>query len=494
MSRCCAASATTQATRPAGASSSPRCTCRSCSTRRLPFAFLFSALLCLLDLSRKLELVVARASGVSVWGFLRAPFAVAILFGAAATAVLNPLAVDDEGARRQPRSGDPRPHGLGTGHWFRQEGGDGRFDRPCRFRRRRTAASILGVTAFVYDGDGRFREKVEAPRGEYLPGQWVLTDATVISADARAAHGRALRAADVAHRRRNQAAASSSRRRSPSGRCPASSRRRERTGLNPDPFRVALHALMNRPVFFLAMVLIAATVSLRLTPLRRHLAADPDWRHYRLSALCFWQNRQRPRRQRDHRPGAGGVAAAYRRADLRRDRPAFPGGRVKLGVLRSASEVGGQPREGAAGCSWPARRPWRLRLQSAGARFPSRSEPSVCSGRHCRAAAGGPANAAAGRPAHLRFRPRDRHRHRQRADLLRRLRARRRPGHLRQEIRPADRHRRRPHAGAGRQSDHHRKARHHRRLPRRLHRQPEPHHHRPSPTSRRRPRSAATAT
>ena len=39
----------------------------------LPFAFLFGALLSLLDLSRKLELVVARASGVSVWGFLRAP-------------------------------------------------------------------------------------------------------------------------------------------------------------------------------------------------------------------------------------------------------------------------------------------------------------------------------------------------------------------------------------------------------------------------------------
>jgi lipopolysaccharide export LptBFGC system permease protein LptF len=45
----------------------------------LPFAFLFAALLSLLGLSRKLELVVARASGVSVWGFLKGPVVVAML-------------------------------------------------------------------------------------------------------------------------------------------------------------------------------------------------------------------------------------------------------------------------------------------------------------------------------------------------------------------------------------------------------------------------------
>jgi len=38
-----------------------------------------------------------------------------------------------------------------------------------------------------------------------------------------------------------------------------------RMGLNPDKFRVELHTLIGRPVFLLAMVMIAATVSLRLT-------------------------------------------------------------------------------------------------------------------------------------------------------------------------------------------------------------------------------------
>ena len=36
-------------------------------------------------------------------------------------------------------------------------------------------------------------------------------------------------------------------------------------GLNPDRFRIELHTLLSRPFFLLAMVMIAATVSLRLT-------------------------------------------------------------------------------------------------------------------------------------------------------------------------------------------------------------------------------------
>jgi lipopolysaccharide export system permease protein len=38
----------------------------------------------------------------------------------------------------------------------------------------------------------------------------------------------------------------------------------KRTGLDPDRFRLAFHILLSRPLFLLAMVMIAATVSLRL--------------------------------------------------------------------------------------------------------------------------------------------------------------------------------------------------------------------------------------
>ena len=54
-----------------------------------PFAVLFGAMLTLLDLSRKLELVIARASGLSAWQFLFAPLLVALGFGGGLLHVLN---------------------------------------------------------------------------------------------------------------------------------------------------------------------------------------------------------------------------------------------------------------------------------------------------------------------------------------------------------------------------------------------------------------------
>ena len=47
----------------------------------LPFAVLFGSMAALLQLSRKLELVVARAAGISAWQFLQPGILVAALLG-----------------------------------------------------------------------------------------------------------------------------------------------------------------------------------------------------------------------------------------------------------------------------------------------------------------------------------------------------------------------------------------------------------------------------
>ena len=44
-----------------------------------------------LDLTRKLELFVARAVGVSVWGFLVPPVAIALLIGILSVTLFNPV-------------------------------------------------------------------------------------------------------------------------------------------------------------------------------------------------------------------------------------------------------------------------------------------------------------------------------------------------------------------------------------------------------------------
>jgi lipopolysaccharide export system permease protein len=230
----------------------------------LPFAFLFAAMLSLLSLSRKLELVVARASGVSVWGFLRPAFAVALLFGVLATAVLNPVAVD---LKEKAEALEAQLSGSGgrgdEGHWFRQESASG-SSIVHSGAVSEDGLTLFGVTVFVFGADGDFLEKATAPRADFGDGQWVMSNAEVISADQAP---RQLDAYELPTDLDAEALARSVMRPEAVSvwSLPGFISTAEQTGLDPDRFRVAFHTLLNRPLFFLAMVAIAATVSLRLT-------------------------------------------------------------------------------------------------------------------------------------------------------------------------------------------------------------------------------------
>jgi len=229
----------------------------------LPFAFLFAALLSLLGLSRKLELVVARASGVSVWGFLKAPAAIALVLGAIATGVLNPLAVDLQEKAANMRAELTGRAAWGGGHWFRQES-DAGPSIVYASAADVNSVTLFGVIAFVFDSAGKFREKVSAPSAEFAEKRWTLTEATAFSATA-APHLAAeyalptgLAANEVRRSLIEPGAISV-------WSLPGFIATASRMGLDPNRFRVEFHGLLSRPVFLLAMVLIAATVSLRLT-------------------------------------------------------------------------------------------------------------------------------------------------------------------------------------------------------------------------------------
>jgi lipopolysaccharide export system permease protein len=229
----------------------------------LPFAFLFGALLSLLNLSRRLELVVARASGISVWGFLRAPLVVAMISGAAATGLLNPVAIGLEESASEMQAKLSSKVRSDKGHWFRQEGAGG-SSIVYALSANPDSRTLFGVTAFVFDANGKFQEKVVAKTAVYDTKRWVLTDAVAVSA-ASAPHdvpGYEL-PTDLSEDQVRQSfvkpAAMSA------WSLPGFIATAERMGVNPDEFRVEFHTLVNRPVFLLAMVIIAATVSLRLT-------------------------------------------------------------------------------------------------------------------------------------------------------------------------------------------------------------------------------------
>ena len=48
--------------------------------------------------------------------------------------------------------------------------------------------TLFGVTAFIFDKAGKFKEKVMAPSATYDHNRWILSDA-IASSSARAPHG-----------------------------------------------------------------------------------------------------------------------------------------------------------------------------------------------------------------------------------------------------------------------------------------------------------------
>jgi lipopolysaccharide export system permease protein len=99
--------------------------------RIMPFAVLVGAMSCYLTLSRRLELVVARAAGVSAWQFVAPAMIAAFLFGTVATTLYNPARrVLHERSKRLEAEmmGGIRPSAMQSstsGFWVRQKSADG---------------------------------------------------------------------------------------------------------------------------------------------------------------------------------------------------------------------------------------------------------------------------------------------------------------------------------------------------------------------------------
>lgn len=154
--------------------------------RIMPFAVLIGAMMCYLGLSRRLELVVARAAGMSAWQFIAPAVVVALLLGGVATLVYNPLsAMLDEQSKRletqifgQQLGSSQYTNGSGGGFWLTQKNRNGHSILNATTSLQQGAV-LAGVTTLQFDVAGRFVERVEAKRAVLEPGHWLLQDARI---------------------------------------------------------------------------------------------------------------------------------------------------------------------------------------------------------------------------------------------------------------------------------------------------------------------------
>ena len=144
-------------------------------------------------MTRSSELVVARASGVSAWQFLAAPFACALLLGAFATGVVSPLSsvmlaraesLDNTFLRS---SGGPLA--LSGGQlWLRQS--DHEFDPAGVAILHAQSVSLhddlltaKGLSIYRLSANDRLLIRVEAATAELTPGKWLLYGARTMTPD-----------------------------------------------------------------------------------------------------------------------------------------------------------------------------------------------------------------------------------------------------------------------------------------------------------------------
>ena len=231
----------------------------------IPFAVLVGSIGALMSLSRRSELAVMRAGGMSVWQFLRPGMVVALMVGIISVVVYNPLAAE---ATAQAEFLMATYFGnetsfitSGAGNWLRQDGVDG----PSVMRARATAEqglSLTGVTVYKYHADGRFAALINADKAALGDGYWDLTNAVVTQPGREAARFGAYKLATHLDRERALDALGSVNTVS-IFELPGVIDMVERSSLPAARFRVQYELLRSRPLLLMTMVLLAATVSLR---------------------------------------------------------------------------------------------------------------------------------------------------------------------------------------------------------------------------------------
>jgi lipopolysaccharide export system permease protein len=232
----------------------------------MPFAVLIAAMSCFLNLSRRLELVIARAAGMSAWQFVAPVLFAAGLVGVVATTIYNPVAalLQEKSKHLEVETFGGAQSGLqstGAGFWLRQRSDDGQSIMNA-VTTSEQGLRLGGVTVFTFDQNGRFQQRIEANTAALQSGSWELEDARIYASDVPPivhktyAFKTNLTAAQV---RETFATPESV----PFWDLPSYIDTAERAGLGATRYELQYQKLLTRPFLLAAMVLVAASASLR---------------------------------------------------------------------------------------------------------------------------------------------------------------------------------------------------------------------------------------
>jgi lipopolysaccharide export system permease protein len=234
--------------------------------RIMPFCVLIGAMSCYLNLSRRLELVIARAAGMSAWQFISPALVVAFLLGIAATTLYNPVsAIMQERSKRFEAElfgeNQDGSHGSGGTFWANQRDSSGQAIINAKSSRDQ-GAELSGVSVFTFDPAGHFKQRIEARAAVLKPGVWQLLDARVYALATMPVDQPVylLKTSLTPEQVRESFATPET---VPFWELPTYITIAEHAGLVAAGYRLQFQKLLARPFLLAAMVFLAAAVSLR---------------------------------------------------------------------------------------------------------------------------------------------------------------------------------------------------------------------------------------
>jgi lipopolysaccharide export system permease protein len=230
------------------------------------FAVLVGSISALVYLNRKSELAVMRAGGMSVWQFLGPGLFVGFTVGVFAMAIFNPLASQGRATSEKiyAKAFGKEANLLRSqdgGSWIRQDGADGESVLGAAAASNH-GLTLTGVLVFAYDRDGHFSERIDAGRAQLKDGYWELKDAWVtrLGQEPEKFNSYLLSTYLTPDRVKEALGTVFS---ISFWDLPGLIQAADKAKLSTERLRVQYQSLLVRPLLCLAMVLLAATVSLR---------------------------------------------------------------------------------------------------------------------------------------------------------------------------------------------------------------------------------------
>ncbi len=240
----------------------------SLSEISLPFAVLVGAMLAFVNLSRRSELVVARAAGMSVWQMLMPVAAIAIGVGLASTMLYNPMSamLKDKAYRLEAKLFGSRATLAEThkgGIWMRQDGNDGAYIVFAKSSLDQ-GETLRNVNIYRLTTQELITSRIEAASATLHDGYWDLSDVRTFTSKSSSPMQANMKLA-TNYKIETAREFFSTPETIPFWQLQDYITYNESVGLPATRYKLQYHALLARPAVFLAMVLIAASVSLRFS-------------------------------------------------------------------------------------------------------------------------------------------------------------------------------------------------------------------------------------